>query len=80
MKEQILELLTANNYPLGEDSDDVQCANQIDTLTCTRYLQFAEWCVNNITEEFPVGLRILNEPYLVNSFEQVYDYWINLNL
>jgi hypothetical protein len=87
MKEQILELLTANNYPLGEDSDDVQCANQINTLTRTHYLQFVDWLYFEQIMYAPSnkdGILCTVDEYYEEAewftIEQVYDYWLNLNL
>ena len=45
MEEQILKLLTANNYPLGEVDDDIQCAKEITA----HVLYFLKWfCHNDI--------------------------------
>ena len=77
MEEQILKLLTANNYPLGEVDDDIQCAKEITA----HVLYFLKWFCHNdiIYYEFDKPTQQLDYFLFgeISTINNIYEYWLN---
>ena len=81
LEKQILEILRKNNYPDGENDDDVMCAKEITSLKMEGMYEreFIEWIGENefYRNKGKKGKWIFqSEPYIVwKTTDELYEYW-----